>query len=56
MQGGGYRIGQRLCDRASVRPYVRHRLDLRDGWTDFLDIWHDIGTKSELDARLFVHV
>ena len=25
-------------------PYVCHRLDLRDGWTDFLDILPDIAT------------
>ena len=48
----GVRESVRPCVRVSVRLCVRHRLDLRDGLTDFLDIWHGIGTRCELDARL----
>ena len=39
-----------------MRPSVRHHLDLRDGWTDFLYILHGIGPWCEVDAHLFFFV
>ena len=41
------------CVRPCVRASVRHSLDLRNGWTDFREILHDIGTWPKVDARLF---